>query len=50
LDAILGMMHLVWAGGGLQAVARVVLAEARLMVIKLGVAVRRSSGRARCDE
>jgi hypothetical protein len=45
LDTIFGMMHLVWAGGGLQAFARLVLAGVHLLVLKMGLVVRRVNDR-----
>jgi hypothetical protein len=44
LDSIFGMMHLVWAGGGFRAVARVVLAEAHLLIMRMGPMVRTVHG------
>jgi hypothetical protein len=31
------MLHLVWAGGGFRAVARLVLAEVHLLIVKNGL-------------
>jgi hypothetical protein len=44
LDTLFGIMYLVWAGGGLRAVARVVLAEVRLLAIKIGIVSRSAHG------
>jgi hypothetical protein len=40
LDTIFGVMHLVWAGGGFRAVARVLLAEVHLLIVKIRIVVR----------
>jgi hypothetical protein len=40
LDTFFGMMYLIWAGGGLRAVACVVRAGVHTLVIKIGLVAR----------